>query len=416
MKKSFIYVLIIAFFATAVGFIVVKYNKGEEKKASMIYGIKERKGTLAKNQEWVATRAKANALTEAIRNNPEDIKSRLALASIFLLEARITGDFMYYDMAAMKYVNDVLKKEPDNFEALIYKAVIQMSQHHFAEGLATAEQAQKLNPYNAYVYGIMVDGHVEMGNYTAAVESSDKMVSIRPDLRSYSRIAYLREIHGDMPGAIEAMKLAVEAGMSGEEGTEWCRVQLGQLYEHANDTANAALQYNISLQERPGYAYALAGLARIAVTNKEYEKALEYYTKAYETVNDYSFREEMVNVHKASGDQPKAMALGKELVKEMTKPAEIESDSAGHYSDRELAYVYLAVNEPGKALEHALAEYRRRPDNIDVNETLAWVYYNKGDYAKALPHIKTALRTNSKNPNLLARANMIYQKTGVAAK
>jgi tetratricopeptide (TPR) repeat protein len=43
---------------------------------------------------------------------------------------------------------------------------------------------------------------------------------------------------------------------------------------------------------------------------------------------------------------------------------------------------------------------------------VAWVYYNKGDYAKALPYIKAALRTNSKNPVLLSRAGLIYYKAG----
>jgi tetratricopeptide (TPR) repeat protein len=63
-------------------------------------------------------------------------------------------------------------------------------------------------------------------------------------------------------------------------------------------------------------------------------------------------------------------------------------------------------------LEHALAEYNRRPANIDVNETLAWVYYQKKEYAKALPYIKEALKTNSKNPTLLCRAGLIYLQAG----
>ncbi len=57
-------------------------------------------------------------------------------------------------------------------------------------------------------------------------------------------------------------------------------------------------------------------------------------------------------------------------------------------------------------------EYNRRPDNIDVNECIAWVYYSKGDYEKALSHIKTALKTNCKNPTLLCRAGLIYAKAG----
>ena len=132
-------------------------------------------------------------------------------------------------MAAMKYVNEVLEKDPLHFEALTFKSLLYLSQHHFADGLAMAEKARAINPYNAFVHGILVDGNVEMGNYFAAVEEADIMMSIRPDMRSYSRVSYLREIHGDYPGAIEAMKLAVDAGPPGDEATEWARSSTGKI-------------------------------------------------------------------------------------------------------------------------------------------------------------------------------------------
>ena len=121
---------------------------------------------------------------------------------------------------------------------------------------------------------MLVDGNVEMGYYDSAVANSDRMVSIRPDLRSYSRISYLREIYGDYPGAITAMKMAVDAGGPGDESTEWCRVQLGNLYEKTGDLKNAEMHYTIALQERPGYPYALAGLGRIAMANKDAKGAI----------------------------------------------------------------------------------------------------------------------------------------------
>ena len=153
-------------------------------------------------------------------------------------------------------------------KASLLKSLIYLSQHHFADGLALAEKAKSINPYNAYVMGLAVDGNVEMGNYDAAVADADKMLSISPDIRSYSRASYLREIYGDYPGAIDAMKMAVEAGAPGDETTEWSRVQLGHLYENIGDILNAKMHYMIALQERPGYAYAFAGLARIAMAEK----------------------------------------------------------------------------------------------------------------------------------------------------
>ena len=248
---------------------------------------------------------------------------------------------------------------------------------------------------------------METGNYKAAIENADKMVSIRPDIRSYSRISYLREIHGDYSGAIEAMKMATESGQPGDETTEWSRVQLGQLYEKTGDLKNAEMHYAIALQNRPNYAYALAGLGRLSLASKDYNKAIHYFLQADSLVNDYSFKEELIDVYQLAGQKDKADAINA-----MNKDAQSGKDNQniGHYADRELAYAYLKTNNYDKALEHALAEYNRRPTNIDVNETLAWVYYKKEDYKKALLYIQVALKTNSKNPTLLCRAGLIYAK------
>jgi tetratricopeptide (TPR) repeat protein len=259
-----------------------------------------------------------------------------------------------------------------------------------------------------------VDGNVEMGHYDSAVASADRMVSIRPDLRSYSRISYLREIYGDYPGAVRAMKMAVDAGAPGDEATEWARVQLGHLYEYTGDLRNAAMHYTIALDERPGYAYALAGLGRIELEQKNYGRAIAYYLKADSLVKDYSFKEELVEMYKLSGEPSKADSLSRVVIEGMSRDASSsqQDENLGHYADRELAYAYLKTGNFDKALEHALTEYNRRPGNIDVNETVAWVYYCKGDYVKALPFLHTAMKTKSKNPVLLCHAGLIYAKTG----
>ena len=414
MKKSKIYLISIGLFILAASFIISRYSTQQKKKATTLYAILDRKGPSSETEEWKLTRNRAMDLYKAIVVNPDDTKSMLALAGMFVQEARITGNYTHYDMAAMKYINDVLKKDTANFEALSIKSLLYLSQHHFADGLAIAEKAKAINPYNSFVYGILVDGNVEMGHYAAAVENSDKMISIRPDIRSYSRISYLREIHGDNPGAIEAMKLAISAGVPGDENTEWCRVQLGKLYEHTGDTANAALQYTLSLQERPDYAYGIAGMARLAAAQQNHAKAISLYLHADSLITDYSFKEELVDLYNVTGENEKANALVKEIIAAMSKDASNsdKDENIGHYADQELAYAYLKVKNYDKALYHAMQEYNRRPDNIDVNETMAWVYYSKNDFDKALPYIKTALKTNSKNPRLLCRAGLIYNKTG----
>ena len=414
MKKSTVYGFTLFLFVLAAAGIFFKYKNDEIKKENRAYPVLDRKGTAAATDEFKAVLARSMTLLSKLKKTPDDIKTHLALATLYVQEARASGNYMYYDQAAMKHVNAVLAKDPQNLEAMSMKALLMLNQHHFAEGLQLAEAAKNINPYNAFIYGLIIDGNTEMGNYTAAVENADKMVSIRPDIRSYSRISYLREIHGDNNGAIDAMKMAVEAGLPGDESTEWSRIQLARLYENTGDLKNAAMHYTIALQSRPGYAYAFAGLARIASASKDFTKAIGLYLQADSLVNDYAIKEELADAYKAAGDNEKAAALANTIVKEMNAAAENQQkdDSAGHYSDRELAYAFLKTNQYDKALDHALLEYNRRPENIDVNETLAWVYYSKGDAVKALPYAKAALKTSCKSPVLLCRMGLIYFKNG----
>ena len=414
MKKKQIYILLIVVFAVAVIAIVYNYTKKQKEKEIAVYELLERKGAAAQTKEWLLVKKRATELAAALKLNPTDYKSSLKLASLFIQEARETGNYVYYDMAAMRQINTILKDEPSNFDALVFKALIQMSQHHFSDGLATADIARKINPYNGYVYGLLVDGNVEMGNYDSAVVYADKMVSVRPDLTSYSRVSYLREIYGDYTGSIKAMKMAVETGGAGDEHTEWTRVQLASLYEKIGDFNKADTLYQYALTLRPSYPYALAGLGRVALAKNDYKNAITYFEQADSLITDNSFKEELVDIYRLAGNTKKADDMAKAVIDDLSKNAQagINDENIGHYADKELAFAYLKVGNTDKALEHAMLEYNRRPENIDVNEAVAWVYYKKGDAAKALPYIKAALKTNSKNPVLLSRAGLIYNKTG----
>jgi len=414
MKKGIIYIVMLVSVVAIVGFVLAK----DHKKENSYTGLKERSSKLAAAPDWPATKAKAEDLLKKIIANTKDTKSKMQLASLYIQEARVTGDHKYYDRAAMQLVDNVLQSDSSAFEAISFKSMIYLSEHHFADGLVYAQKAQKVNPYNSFVYGLLTDANVELGNYIEAVAMTDKMVSIRPDLRSYSRVSYLREIYGDYPGAIEAMKLAVSAGYPGAEETEWTRIQLGHLYENHGQPADALLQYQTALYERPDYAYAYAGLGRLAKANKNYKEAIDDFTKADALVEDYSFKDELIDLYALTGDNTTSKDLTQKVLGKLTADAAsgAKDNSIGHYADKELAYVYIKTGDYDKAIEHAMLEYNRRPDNIDVNEALAWSYYKKGDVKNAVSYIAVALKTNSMNPILLSRSALIYNKAGDAAK
>jgi tetratricopeptide (TPR) repeat protein len=413
MSRKLSYVLLVMLFVGSIAFVISNYSLKKQKQATE-YTLQPRSGLLAKSAEWEGIKKLMYRLKDANRKNPADSKTALALATLYIREARITGNYIYYDAAALSQIKEVLIKEPENVEAMSLQSMIFLSQHHFAEGLAVAEKAIKLNPHYAFIYGLLIDGNVEMGQYKAAVENSDRMVSLRPDIRSYSRIAYLREIYGDNAGAIEAMKMAVEAGGNGDEPTEWARVQLARLYENTGDINAAEMHYTIALENRPAYAPAIAGLGSIAIAHKEYLKAIKLYEEAASLLPDYFTTQQLALLYQHTGEKEKAKSTIDGLIKRLTNDSKKgeQDESLGHYADRELAYAYLLKNDQDRALKHALLEYNRRPENIDVNETVGWVYHVQGKDKEALPYIETALKTNCKNPTLLCEAGMIYAGTG----
>jgi tetratricopeptide (TPR) repeat protein len=406
----------ITFGVLSFGFIVfILMLNGRQKP---IPQLKERNQYISNSSEWLNTKAAIEGLLDALRKNPNDQKAKLHLAEAYIQESRVTGDHAYYDKATLQLLNEILKQEPQNFEATCCLATVYLSQHHFADALPIGEEAVKINPYNSFGYGLLVDANVELGNYSEAVKMADKMTSVRPDARSYARVSYLREIHGDYSGAIAAMKMAVQAGYPGLEQTEWCRVQLGKLYEDTGNLVMAKLQYDNANFLRPNYAFALAGLARIEKANGNYPAAIDYYEKAREMVLNYSFSDELTDLYKLNNEPTKSAVQAQQVVDMLSAQAQKANDDskAGHYADRELAIAYLKINDNDDALKHALIEYNRRPANIDVNRTLAWVYYKRGEYADAAKYSKVAMKTNSQNPELLYEAGLISEKNGNAAE
>ena len=362
----------------------------------------ERNGELANAVEWPKTKEKIAELREKIAAKPGDIKLRLQAASIFITEQRITGEHHYYYKAIEKILDGILSIDPKNFEANVFKASLKMSLHQFPEAKILAEQAKAINPNNAYVYGILVDANVELGNYAEAVAMSDKMQALKPSLESYSRASYLREIYGDYKGAIAAMKMAVQAGLPGSEAQSWSRNILGDLYVATGQLVEAEAAYKENLALRASYAPSMAGLAKLEAKNRNFTDAIKLVESANAIMPGIAYEEQLADIYQQMGDTIKA-AEKLEVVKKM-----YETDAtSGHSISLELARFYIKQNQFDAAQRYAMEEYKIRPNNIEVNRELAWIAYQLKDIAKAKDYLKVAMSTGSKNPELLQRAAII---------
>ena len=291
----------------------------------------------------------------ALKANPDDLKQFITLASVFITEGRVTGNSGYYSNAAIEVLDRVANEQASNkdlqFEALTLKSAVLLNMHQFKDALGVAQQGEALNNVSSGIYGSLVDANVEMGNYDEAVKDCDKMLSLRPDLRSYSRASYLRQIYGDNKGAIVAMKMAVEAGGPGDENTEWARVTLGDLYLNIGMADSASFAYRTALMYRPGYAYAQIGLAKVEKSLKNYDSAITLTKQAINTMSQPGFVLMLADLYELKSDKTKAAEIRGDVVKLLEEGEKEQANSAiKHNASRELAMALYGHKANGQSI------------------------------------------------------------------
>ncbi len=382
----------------------------------------ERKKVMGPEDEKATITTSYNKAVEALKQNPDDLKQYVTLASVFISEGRITGNNSYYSNSAVKMLNKVTESNTANkdlvFQALSLKSAVLLNMHQFKDALDVAKQGVALNDYNAGIFGALVDANVELGNYDAAVKDCDRMMTIRPDLRSYSRASYLRQIYGQNQGAMEAMHMAVDAGMPGAESTEWARTKLGDLYLNTGNLDSASILYRSSLVYRPNYPYALMGMALVEKSRKNYDQAITYTRSAIAVLSEAAFVSTLADLYELKGDAAKAKDARNDVVALLEESQKDEPADAlvKHNVSREMATAYLNAGNLDKALQYAKTDLAMRPENIDANELIAWVYYLKGDYANAKTHADKMMATKTQNAGSLYKAGVIYSSAGELAQ
>jgi len=346
------------------------------------------------------------SLQDALRRDDKNGRAATLLGQAYLQKARETGDPSYYPKAESLF-DIALDADERDFAAMVGHGSLALARHQFADALAWGEQATAINPYHAPAFGVIGDALIELGRYDEAVTTIQQMVDLRPDLASFSRVSYLRELMGDRPGAIEAMEQAATAGTANPEHVAWTRVQLGNLAFGGGDLDSADRRYAEALNALPTYVSATAGQARVAAARGDLDEAAALYQQAIQTNPLPEFVIALSDVFTAAG-RPADAAARDELVQAMQQLYAAN----GVDTDLELA---LFDADRGHDLEAAVASaraaYERRP-SIIAADVLAWTLYQSGDAAAARTLSQEALRLGTRDALLRFHAGMIEARLG----
>ncbi len=340
----------------------------------------------------------------AVEKNPDAASGYNNLAVAYVKSARETGDFSLNSKAETA-LNRSLEVEPDNLIALKFKASLNLTFHRFQDALELGTQLQKNNPNDAFIYGVLTDANVELGNYEEAVKAGQQMVNLRPNMESYARVSYLRSLHGDSDGAIEAMISAAQAADPEDKETRsWIAVRLGDEFLKIGKYDAAGKYYDAALKIFPNYHYALAGKGRGMAARGDYENAVKVLTESNNRVPNV---ESVILL----GDIYTKIGKADEADKQYELARFIEQQF-GNIDQRRLALLWA---DHDTKLDEALAIAKREHDarkDIFTADIYAWSLYKKGQFQEAKAAITEAMRLKTKDARIFYHAGMIEKGLG----
>src|SRR3954469_9280479 len=216
-----------------------------------------------------STDTRIRSFQALVRSHPHDSRGYGFLGNAYLQKVRETGDASFYTRAQAVFAR-ALQLNPRDAAAVTGMGTLALARHDFRGALGFGEGARRLAPFVVKPYGVVVDAEVELGRYSQAARTLQRMVDLQPNLASYARVSYFRELHGDLAGAIQSMQLAVSAGGDAPENVSYVQTLLGYLYFEVGRLGDALEAYRTALSRFPGYVPASAGIANVEASWRQF--------------------------------------------------------------------------------------------------------------------------------------------------
>ena len=258
------------------------------------------------------------------------------------------------------------------------------------------------------------------GNFAVAIELFKKVLAADPKHKTAGMNlgrAYMALRQTDK--AIEVFK--TQAEMNPYE--EYAYTSLGWAYSADRRYDEAAAAYNKALEINPLSEYGHAALGAMYAEAHQYEKAVPELEKAVSIKDDNpGLQISLGDAYLNTGQDDKALAAFDRAI-ELSATPEVWNDIAYQLSlkkvhlDRAQQYSESAVTAIAAGLRNATLNQLNNRDLASVSalvanwDTLGWVYFARGEYAKAEKYVAAAWVVDQRG-EIGDHMGQIYEKLG----
>jgi tetratricopeptide (TPR) repeat protein len=242
----------------------------------------------------------------------------------------------------------------------------------------------------------------EQGRLPEAVAAYQRMIDLKPDIQSYTRVAHMRWLKGDLDDAIEVMRMAITSGSPGDpEPTAWAYTRLGIYELQAGDTEIAAKCAGMAIQFAENYPAALLLRGRTLLALGKPKQAIDSLQRAAALTRLPEYEWTLADALREAGEAQVAEELESSLCRD------------GAVNDPRTFALYQATRrqQVEEALKLAREELNTRADVFTI-DVLAWALNANGKLAEAQEYSKKALIEGTQDARLFYHAGCIALAAG----
>jgi tetratricopeptide (TPR) repeat protein len=327
-----------------------------------------------------------------------------SLGDTYLQKARENGDPGYYSRAERSY-DAALRRDARNVSAVLGAGTLAGLRHEFGEQLRLGLEAKRLQAGLAAL-PVIADAQIELGRYGAAEQTIQRLLDRKPNLTSYSRASYYRELSGDTAGAIEAMRLAASAG-GAPENSAYVQVIMGDLELQRGRVGAARLAYTSALRSLPGYPAGMVGLARADAAGGNLGRAAARLRRAAQRLPLTSTLNLLAQVEGALGHQAAAAAA-----LDTARAQQRLYRAAATAPDAEAVLFEADHGSPAAAVELGRRVWRAAP-SVRSADALGWALTRTGRPAEGYRFASRALMLGSRDAMFRLHAGIAASRAGL---